>query len=474
MNKLHRRVRALAASLLAVMAACVADSQAQAEWTYMVYVAADNNLEPAGIDDFLEMASVGSTDDVSIVVLFDRAPGYSTAYGDWTGTRRGLVSQGDLPDEDWGEDLGELNLGASQVLVDFVLWGVQNYPASRYAVVLWDHGNGWRSSQAQRNRPLRGVCSDDTNGDRLTMMEVRTALEDISTAAGTVDLIGFDACLMAMVEVAYELRGLGTVMVGPENAQPYVGLPYDTILADLVTDPFMSAAQLGSTTVYRFASSYGNDETHCASYLAAPMQVALAEVVDRFAQILMSEWNRDPALCVGAAYSVLGLLDISVFAEAHGSAVPGSHGLAIYFPDYFGEYSPNYNETVIQFPGVTHWDEFLQAFYATLSTDWIGAARADTQEYQTGETPLSFNHVDLCDFCEQIVAHAPGNVVWVDFTHTGDEEGTFMEPYNTLEEGVNAAGSGDTIYVKAGFSGESLRIDSPVRIRAWEGCAVIG
>ena len=45
-----------------------------AEWTVMVYLDADNNLESAGIDDINEMEIVGSTSEVNIVVQVDRIP----------------------------------------------------------------------------------------------------------------------------------------------------------------------------------------------------------------------------------------------------------------------------------------------------------------------------------------------------------------------------------------------------------------
>ena len=57
-------------------------------WTVMVYLDADNNLESAGIDDFLEMALVGSTEDVNIVVQMDRISGDDSRYDNWTTARR--------------------------------------------------------------------------------------------------------------------------------------------------------------------------------------------------------------------------------------------------------------------------------------------------------------------------------------------------------------------------------------------------
>src|SRR3954469_10274745 len=68
---------------------------AKAKWTLMVYVAADNNLEPNSIINLMEMAAVGSTPDVNIVVQITRPPDYQGFYGEWGGTRRFLVNKSD-------------------------------------------------------------------------------------------------------------------------------------------------------------------------------------------------------------------------------------------------------------------------------------------------------------------------------------------------------------------------------------------
>jgi hypothetical protein len=55
----------------------------QPKWTFMVYMDADNNLDPAGLDDINEMEIVGSTDNVNIVVLLDRWDEVYTS-GSWS------------------------------------------------------------------------------------------------------------------------------------------------------------------------------------------------------------------------------------------------------------------------------------------------------------------------------------------------------------------------------------------------------
>ena len=132
--------------LLSFLAVCLGrtlgvhagDAQQQiAQWTVLVYLDGDNNLEREAVEDFLEMASVGSNGDVQIVVQFDRAPGYDRRYGDWHGTLRFHVTQGMTPEPANAlADLGEANMGDGQTLHSFVQWGKATFPAQRTSLVL--------------------------------------------------------------------------------------------------------------------------------------------------------------------------------------------------------------------------------------------------------------------------------------------------------------------------------------------------
>ena len=307
----------------------------QAEWTFLVYMGADNNLEAAGIDDFLEMAEVGSDANVNIVVLFDRHWEWDTGYDDWTDARRGIINHGDEPDTTWGTNIGEVNMGDPQTLVDFVEWGMQTYPASRYAVVLWDHGSGWRARGEPPPSRLASVdecvpCTQDSpdcdmygtacelddgcsaEDDHLFMQELGNALQTIEMDVRQLDLVGFDACLMSMVEVAYEIREHATVMVGSERSEPNDGWPYDTLLADLVADPSMTAADLGGTIVSRYYESHGDSQTHSAISLSS--MDTLASKIDLFAQTLRDNWDGNSAGCATAAHRVMMAVESTVIA----------------------------------------------------------------------------------------------------------------------------------------------------------------
>ena len=130
-------------------------------WTLMVYMCADNDLEEMALYDFLEMEQ-GIHEDVNVIVLMDRARGYSSLYGDDTGTKLYQVKKAKervdytklitgsvrLPASFESEmilNLGELDMSDPANIVHFVNECVKRYPAQRYAFIPWNHGGGWKS-----------------------------------------------------------------------------------------------------------------------------------------------------------------------------------------------------------------------------------------------------------------------------------------------------------------------------------------
>lgn len=249
-------------------------------WTFMVFLNGDNNLEKAAVDDFLEMAQVGSNDRLNIVVQMDRTPqddsmdGYTDSYGDWDNTKLFVIQAGDIPTKTVGIDLPEQNMGDPNVLEDFIVWAVTNYPADHYMLVIWNHGGGWRFQQqkiaqleatrrAEGSLPLPGfkeVSSDETAGrDVLYLQEVGEALEQAENRTGQrLDIVGFDACLMGMIEVAYEIKDNADFMVGSEDLEPGDGWSYDTILNDLATTyEARTPRNLAKIIVQRYGEFYG-------------------------------------------------------------------------------------------------------------------------------------------------------------------------------------------------------------------------
>ena len=115
------------------------------EWLVMLYQNADDPiLERDIFTDLNEAEWVGSTAAVTIVAQLDRYDGGFDGDGDWTGSKRFLIEQvRDLTTIGSQEldDLGEVDSGAPQTLVDFAVWAMKAYPAKRYALIL---SGSWR------------------------------------------------------------------------------------------------------------------------------------------------------------------------------------------------------------------------------------------------------------------------------------------------------------------------------------------
>jgi hypothetical protein len=371
-----------------------------AEWTFMVYLDGDNDLEGAGIDDFMEMSTVGSNSEVNILVQFDRISGYDSSNGNWTSTKRFRVMSGMAPTSGSAlQDIGEANMGDPATLIDFVQWGMTSYPADHYAVVVWDHGSGWRL-RPEEVPPVKDVAYDDSSGgDALDMPELLAAMDTLSNGGSDpLDLVGFDACLMGMIEVDNQLIPYVDVRVGSEETEPWDGWPFDAILSALVADPTMSAGQLGTVIVDEYYASYGNSETQSAVDLGTPYD-ALNTTVDDFALALMGgvcahydeienargstqefynpiyidlydfayqvSQEVNDATIDAAATAVMNAVNGAVIREQHGGGWPGAHGISIYFPESASSYDGDYDGDTgwLQFTADTQWDEWLHAFY---------------------------------------------------------------------------------------------------------------
>lgn len=429
---------------------------AQKEWTFMVYLVADNNLEQAGMKDLNEMEVVGSNSQINIVVQIDRIPGHDNSNGDWTGTRRYYITQDantSIINSVMLQDLGEQNMGDPNVLKDFVNWAMTNYPANKYCLVLWDHGSGWHKfpSRFHFNQwsksvdgendsnhvfnqgalkktggssmpcstgfpvgpPIGGcegfklICCDETDGDRLYNNELQQVLNQVPH----LHILGFDACLMNMVETAYEVRGETDFMVGSEESEQNDGWPYDAILQLLAATPTMTPAKLCSTIVQKYGEFCDGLPMYNQTQSAVDLSqvLALKDRVNEFAQamiagnswpqievaVLSSEHCQPPfdsyrdihhfahlvstlvseSNIITAANNVKSAIGNAVISNYHGSEHPNFNGLSIYLPTSSTNYEYNYAQgSNIDFPTDTQWDEFLFQLFAG------GGATTDTYE----------------------------------------------------------------------------------------------
>ncbi len=414
------------------------------QWTIMVYLAGDNNLDSAGVADLAEMKSVGSTDQVTIVAQFDRSGRNSV-------TNRYLLRKGTTLAEDLVTALGETNTGDPAVLADFVTWAVTTYPARRYMLVIWNHGSGWddsnlyqdtyfsgaappvirkgrvisaarsatpiepvrmgtaRAAVKRARRALfqptvismvssRAIAFDDQAKDFLDNIELKRVLTGIRRRLEQkIDILGFDACLMSMVEVAYQIRDSVNLTCGSEEEEPGDGWPYDTILKSLTARPSMTPPDLAKVIVDRYLASY---KPRDGVTLAAANLAGIGPLVDAVNQLgraltplltdagarstvialrsqvqeytapydqycdladlcdLLVERVANPGLGRACQTVHAALGKVIIASGAKGPRVAHSHGISVYFPKK--TVSPLYS--TLDFAKRRGWAAFIDAY----------------------------------------------------------------------------------------------------------------
>jgi hypothetical protein len=125
------------------------------EWTMMLYLNGDDaaiNGDMLAMFSELIGAGVGSSEDVNIVVQFDRYFEPGNDFGAWPITHRFYYTPGMEPTPenafaDWGGGHGggrEVGMDEPETLRDFIQWAAPQWPARRTMLLMVSHGFGWQ------------------------------------------------------------------------------------------------------------------------------------------------------------------------------------------------------------------------------------------------------------------------------------------------------------------------------------------
>ena len=354
----------------------------KAKWTVMVYISGDNNLEDYVVSDIeTELAATGSSTSVQVVALADRGPSYDTSYGDWQTTKLFHVTQGmTAASENAVADWGERNFGDKQTLIDFVTWTKANYPADHYALYFWGHGWNWHPGY---------VMQDDTTNDTLDMEEIKAALPSL----GFIDMVGFDGCNMASIEVQLLWQGHAPALAHSQEWVGGEGVQYDLVLAQLAANPNMTADQVAIAT----SQSTTSDKTWSAVAVDSRFDTLLTAVdqwsvalnnglaanrkkydrafgatrsfwqapMDKDLYDMAYEFNRNvaDANIKSKSLAVMSAVNAVVLHERHVNAYADVHGITIYHISKAAQKDSNYTYyRTLEFALQTSWDEFLNAY----------------------------------------------------------------------------------------------------------------
>jgi hypothetical protein len=310
------------------------------KWTVLMWSACDNDLYECCVND-LDKSEQGAHPAVQVVAQVDHRPN-PRAEGAHTVQRLELQRDDQaLLHSPVKADLGDANMACPKSLADFVEWGIKNYPAENYWLVISDHGDGWK-----------GASQDDGHHDWMSLPQIESALQEVRQKTGRkLDLLSFDCCHMASAEVAHQLQNEARYMVASQEVMGYLGLPYTQLLPEAAE---LNPRQLAEHIVRSSAANPEDIPTFSAldlekapqlteaiqelgaAILASPLQGAqLREVlgetqayweyrdVHQLAQRLA---EHDPAL-ESVAARVQAAVGELVIAEQHASSHPGSHGV---------------------------------------------------------------------------------------------------------------------------------------------------
>ncbi len=404
----------------------------------MLYMNGVNDLEYYTVKNFEQAAAVGSTSDLNIVAQLGRLGQSATTNPQWRGVLRFRIESGTQPipaDAVDSHTPTDMDMGSPDTLADFVTWATDNYPADHYMLVIGAHGQGYRLTVNNRDdalpvgiptkAPFRTVSRDDVHKSKIYMRDIQDVLLRLKSLDRPnrihIDVLGFDACLMAMIETAFAVRDATQILVASQEIEPGFGWKYDDWLSKLRTSPTDSPSQVGRMLVESYKLTYGaalppggQFTTLSAIQLSQlpPLTAALSDLSSalianldadltaiKTSRLACLEYGRDAdgldsndfhdvdiacfiaglqkssrtASILAAAQTAQTALAASMIDVYFGDTRVPSSGLCIYFPasgqaytsDGFSEngYEPDNTFKEVEFVKTQNWTKFLHEYF---------------------------------------------------------------------------------------------------------------
>jgi hypothetical protein len=369
-------------------------------------MAVDLSLDISGIADLKLMKKAGSTDNLHLIAQLD--------YGsnEYSATRYYLRA-GTRLEKDIVKSVSETSTEESSRLEDFLNWGIENYPARRYVIDIWNYENGLQDRGLINSEffpPFHSkaftekVTSDrefaygTSTNDFLNYIEfaetLRKTSDRLKMLGNRLEILRMGACPISLAEASYQLRDSADLFVVATEAGRRSSWPYDKVLTRLISDPefapedlavSMATEQIDSQVEPDYPAQAACD-LHLAEYLVPPMMNLVQWLMAR----LREEWRIRTAVVYARSESLLrGSLDrVDLYHFCHllqanceseeikaaclnvmeainhrgyvlsSSGLGSRKGLSIYFPKQ--NVSPVFPE--LDFAQATRWNEFLQVY----------------------------------------------------------------------------------------------------------------
>jgi hypothetical protein len=413
------------------------DEGVQKKWLFMNFIAGDCNLKSFQERNIDNQEKIGSDENTHIVAMMDVGPSGSQLQGKWTGARTFYVTKDMTPDYVKSPVIAQhgnnVDMSAPEVLTKFIVDTMNKFPAENTALILNNHGGG-----------LVGAMSDDTDGDIMSIPNLHKAFADAEKITGKkLDIIGFDACLMAEAEVAHEFKNDAKILLASEETEGGPGWIYNEMLGKGKE----AAAQSIAGAIQQLQTALGQritvgvedfakivvkqNEAHqrdIPTFSATDLTKmdALTKSVDAFAQTIIASGEKsaiktafkqgdkygggynpykdlrdlhnladnvgkavtDPAVKEAAANVKKAFKD-AIIANEHSPKYPNSEGLTIYAPTTAGN-GPGYKYGDMAFAKETKWADALKEVGKAGGTSYVDTnfAPQDVPEFLPDGSPF--------------------------------------------------------------------------------------
>ena len=221
------------------------------DWNFIVYLSANNDLNRYALRNIAQMVQVGSNRNVNILVQVD-------TYGKREVNRYFIEKDNAVFVERISDDSTAIS-GTPESLFDFARWAITSYPSRHTALILWDHGSGiidpcrtrggtdkiYLHDLFEMNKKTglidlgslenRGISFNDFDGTYLNNQDLKRTLGAISRdllGGKKIDIVGMDACLMAMLEVGSQIKDSTHYLVASEEIEAGNGWNYRYVLSE--------------------------------------------------------------------------------------------------------------------------------------------------------------------------------------------------------------------------------------------------
>lgn len=229
-------------------------------WTFLTYIAGDNDLNKFINADISQMQT-GANENTNVLAFVN------TRANEKKVAQKLVITKDNIYQD--GPDLPNLDSGIKESVIKAIDWAIENYPSDKLVLNFWDHGSGplnkiLQSIDIDENEHIdinfinegRGVCYDYTTGNFLKDQDLFYICNYAKNKIGKkIDIVAFDACLMANIEIAYVIKDSASLLVSSQESIPGTGYNYTLVLNNLKEND-LDPKQLAKNMVLNYQEAY--------------------------------------------------------------------------------------------------------------------------------------------------------------------------------------------------------------------------